>query len=120
MIGVFRPQPDAGPIGQPQTAPFGLFVRNLQPLTLPDPFDPSVTDQPAGLAQQGGNLAIAVATILAGQLDHIGGQSFGILSAPLHLALRRAMLSERRAGAALGDLQLHSDMLDAGAATRGA
>jgi hypothetical protein len=30
------------------------------------------------------------------------------------------MLAERGAGAALGDLKLVSDMLDAGAATRGA
>jgi hypothetical protein len=36
------------------------------------------------------------------------------------LTLRRAMLAERRTGAALGDRQLTSNMLDAGAATRGA
>jgi hypothetical protein len=30
------------------------------------------------------------------------------------------MLSERRTGAALGDMQMLSDMLDAGATTRGA
>jgi hypothetical protein len=33
-------------------------------------------------------------------------------------ALRRAMLPERRTGAALGDGQLPSNMLDAGAAAR--
>jgi hypothetical protein len=36
------------------------------------------------------------------------------------LALRRAMLPERRTGTALGDVQLRSDLLNAGTATRGA
>src|ERR687897_861847 len=39
---------------------------------------------------------------------------------PAELALRRAVLAERCAGTALGQLQLAADMLDAGAATRGA
>ena len=43
-----------------------------------------------------------------------------IFSAPRDLALRRAVLPERRTGAALGDMQMLSDMLDAGATTRGA
>jgi len=61
------------------------------------------------LAQQAGDLAIAVAHILAGQLDHVGCQPFGVLSAPRDLALRRAMLPERRTGAALGDVQMLTD-----------
>jgi hypothetical protein len=40
--GIFRPQPHARPIGEPKTASFGLFVRDLQPLSRPLP-----TDQPA-------------------------------------------------------------------------
>jgi hypothetical protein len=44
---------------------------------------------------------------------------FGILSASRDLALRRAMLPERRTGAALRDMQMLSDKLDAGATTRG-
>ena len=36
------------------------------------------------------------------------------------LALCRALLPERRTGAALGDTQLRSDLLNAGTATRGA
>ena len=36
------------------------------------------------------------------------------------LALCRAMLPERRAGATLGDMQLRSHLLNAGTATRGA
>ena len=64
--------------------------------------------------------AIAIAAILARQFGDIGRQPFGILSAPRDLALRRAVLPERRTGAALGDMQMRSDMLDAGATTRGA
>jgi len=57
---------------------------------------------------------------LPGQLDHVGCQPFGVLSAPRNLALRRAMLPERRTGAALGDVQMLTNMLDAGAPARGA
>jgi hypothetical protein len=101
-------------------AAFGLFVRDFEPFPPPDPLDPAITDRPARLAQQGSNLPIAIAAILPSQLDHVGRQPFGILSAPRGLALCRAMLPERRTGAALEDLQMRSDMLDAGATTRGA
>ena len=43
-----------------------------------------------------------------------------VAAALRHLALRRAMLPERRTGATLGDMQLRSDLLNAGTATRGA
>ncbi len=81
---------------------------------------PPITDRPTRLTQQGSDLAIAVAAILAGQLHDIGAQPFGILPAPRHLALRRTMLSERRTGATLGDVQVCSDVIDVGATTRGA
>jgi len=84
------------------------------------PLDPSVTDRPAGLAQKCCDLPITVTAILPRQLDHIGCESIGVLSAPRDLALRRAVLPERRTGAALGDVQMLSDMLNAGATTRGA
>jgi len=77
--------------------------RNLQPLASPDPLDPLVVDEPAGPAQQLGDLAIAIAAILPGQLDEIGCQPLLIITALRDLALRRAMLAERRTGAALGD-----------------
>ena len=88
VIGILGPQADAGPVCQPQTAAFLLFLGDLQPLPFPDPLDPPVTDRPAGLPQQGSDLAIAIAAILAGELDDIGCQLFGILSAPRGLALR--------------------------------
>jgi hypothetical protein len=75
---------------------------------------------PSGPAQQRSDLAIAIAAILAGQFDGVGGQKLFVFAALRDLALRRAMLAERRTGATLGDGELPSNMLDAGAATRGA
>ena len=66
------------------------------------------------------SLAIAVAAVLLGKLDNIGRQTLLVLTTARDLALRRAMLPERRTGATLGDMQLRSDLLDAGTATRGA
>ena len=120
MIAVLRPQPDARAVIQPESPAFRLSGGNLQPLTPPDPLDPLVIDQPARVAQQRGDLAIAIAAILAGEFDDVGRQPLFIVTAPRDLALRRAMLAERRTGAALGDGELPSNMLDAGAATRGA
>ena len=40
-------------------------LKDLQPLTPPDPLDPLVVDDPACLLQQPGNLAIAVAAVFA-------------------------------------------------------
>ena len=93
---------------------------DLQPLASSDPLDTLIVDEPAGPAQQLGDLAVAVAAILPGQFDDVGCQPLFIITALRDLALRRAMLAERRTGAALGDGQRPSNMLDAGAATRGA
>jgi len=98
MIALLRPQPDARSVGQPEASALG---RNLQPLTLPDPLDPLVVDDPARLAQELGNLAIAIAAIVLGKLDNIGRQTLLVLTTARDLALRRAMLPERRTGATL-------------------
>src|SRR5438552_9349966 len=120
VVRALGSQPDAGSVIQPQACALRLPRGDLQPLAPPDPLDPLVVDQPAGPAQQLGDLAIAVAAIPPGQLDNVGGQLLFILTAPRHLALRRAMLPERGTGPALGNRQRVSNMLDAGAATRGA
>ena len=93
---------------------------NLQPLPFPDSFDPLVVDDPACLLKQPGDLAVAVAAILPGQGDEVGGQPFFVGTAPRHLALRRAVLPERRASTALGDMHDFFDVLDTGAAACGA
>jgi len=120
VIAVLGTQPDARPIRKPEPAALGLFMGDLQPLASPDPLDPLVVDQPALLLQQPGDLAIPVTAVLPGQCDEIGRQLFFVITAPRYLALRRAMLPERRTGAALGDMHDLSDLLDTGAATRGA
>jgi len=118
---VLRPKTDARSVMQPQTTAFGLLLRNLQPLTPPDPLDPLVIDDPTGLIpQQPRDLAIAVAAILSGQRDDVGDQPLFVFKAPRHLALRRAMLAERRTGAALGYVKLTLHMLDTGTPARGA
>jgi hypothetical protein len=57
---------------------------------------------------------------LPGKLDNIGRETLLVVTTTWDLALCRAMLPERRAGATLGDMQLRSDLLNAGTATRGA
>jgi len=120
MIAVLRPQPNAGALVEPQTPALRLLAGDLQPLASPDPFDPLVVDQPASPAQQFGDLAVAVTAVLPGQFDNVGGQPLLVVTAVRDLALRRAMLTERRAGATLGNRQRAANMLDAGTATRGA
>jgi hypothetical protein len=95
-------------------------VGNLQPLAPPDPLDPLVVDQPAALAQQARDLAIAVAAILTGQFNDIGLKPLLVSAALRDLALGRAMLSEHRADTALGHFDPLPDVLDARPPTRGA
>jgi hypothetical protein len=66
------------------------------------------------------DLALAIAAVLPGKLDNIGRETPLVVTTARDLALRRAMLPQRRTGATLGDLQLRSHLLDAGTATRGA
>ena len=63
-----------------------------------------------------GDLAIAIAAVLPSKLDNIGGETLLVLTTARDLALRRAMLPERRTGATLGDMQLRSHLLNAGTA----
>src|SRR5215217_6420336 len=116
VIGSLWPQTDAGAVGQPKTPTFGLLVWDFQPLASPDALNPAIANHPAGPAQQGCNLAVAVATILASQFDDICRQPLRIHATLWQLPLRRAMLPERRTGATLGHLQLTADVLNAGTA----
>ena len=118
MVAMLGPQADARAVRQPQTTAFRLLPGDFQPLTPPDPLHPLVVDQPTGSPQQGCDLAVAVAAILSGKLDGIGRQPLLVIAALRYLALRRAMLAERRTGATLGDAKLTTNMLDAGTATR--
>ena len=120
MIAVLRPQADARSVCQPEPAALGLLRWDLQPLASPDTLDPLVIDYPTRLAQEPGDLAIAVAAVLPGKLDNVGCETLLVVTTARELPLRRAMLPERRTGATLGDMQLRSHLLNAGTATRGA
>ena len=78
--------------------------RHFEPLAAPDALYPLVVDQPPRTPQQGSDLAIAIAAVLAGKLDQIGGELRFVFSAPRQFTLGRAMLTKRPAGAALGNL----------------
>jgi hypothetical protein len=98
-----------------------LLSGNLQPLSPPDPLDPLIVDDPSRRRpQQLRDLAVAVAAVLPGQFDDIGSQPLLIVTTLGRLALRRAMLSERRAGTTLGNLEFAPDVLDHGTSARGA
>src|SRR3954467_2285599 len=98
----------------------GCFWGTLSPLAAPDAFDALVVHPPARIPQQGRDLAIAVAAVLACEFDQVGREGFLVIMAPRRLALGRAVLPERLAGAALGDAHRVHDGLDTGAPTRGA
>jgi hypothetical protein len=120
MVWALGAKPDAGAVIEPETAAFGLFLGNLQPLAPPQPLDPLVVHPPTRISQHRCNLAIAIAAIAPGQFDQIGYQAVFMLTAPRDSALCRAMLAERRTGAALGDRQNLPDMVDTRPAARGA
>src|SRR5271169_4516571 len=99
----------------------GLFGGAPQPLAPPDPLDPRVTDDPAGgRAQHLCDLPIAKAAVPAGQLNDVGGQPLLIVGPRRNAPLCGPMLSKHPADPALRQPQLASNMVDAGAAARGA
>jgi hypothetical protein len=61
-----------------------------------------------------------LAAILTSKFDNVGRQPLFVITPLWNAALCRAMLSENAANTSLGKLQLISDMVDAGTATRGA
>src|SRR5262249_38452302 len=106
MIVLLRPQPDARSVGQPEPAALGLLMGDLEPLALPETLDPLVVDCPARLAQQFGDLAVAIAAVLPGKLDNIGGETLFVLTTAREVSVCRAMLPPRPAGATRGGVAL--------------
>src|ERR687885_1277212 len=120
VIAVLGPKADAGAVRLPDPAALGLPPGHFEPLAPPDALDPLLVHEPARLLQHGRDLAIAKAAVPTREFDDVGRELRFVVSAPRALALCRAVLTERPTGAALGDGQLPSDMLDAGASPRGA
>jgi hypothetical protein len=71
MVRVLRPQPDARAVVEPEPALLRLLPRHFQPLPPPDPLHPLAVHPPAGLAQQRGDPAVAVAAVAPRQLDDV-------------------------------------------------
>src|SRR6056297_1726426 len=118
MVRPLRPEPDAGAIVQPEPAPLLLLRWDLQPFALPDALDPFVVHVPARMVQQRRHRPVAVTAILRRQLDDVRRQTIFIRAAPRNLALCRAVLTERAAGAALRYAKRLPHMVDALPATR--
>jgi hypothetical protein len=93
MVGTLRAQADARPVIEPEPPAFGLFGRDFQPLTSPDPFNAFLVHRPPGATQQRRNPAIPVAAVLAGKFDDVSSQSCLIIGRRRNLPLRRSMLT---------------------------
>jgi hypothetical protein len=74
MVSVGRSKPDTRSITKPQTTSSGLFLGNLEPLLMPDPFHPFVVNPPPILLQKGCNPTIPVTTILPCKPDNLTPQ----------------------------------------------
>ncbi len=103
-----------------RAGPSRLLRWHFQPLTPPQTLDALVVDLPARISQQGGDPAVAVAPILAGQFDHVGNQSIFVSPASRQLPLRRAMLAQHPAGPTFRQTQFLADQVDTGTTARGA
>jgi len=53
MVGPLGAQTDTGSVRKPDATLLGLFGRDLQPLTPPDPLDPLVVDDPCDRKSSG-------------------------------------------------------------------
>jgi len=68
MVAMFRPQPDATAITQPEPAPLGLLAGSLQTFFTPNPLYPLVIDQDALIPQHMRDHPVPGASISGGQL----------------------------------------------------
>jgi len=75
------------PSASQSLARLGCLLGTFSPSRRQDALDPLVVDYPARLAQQFGDLAIAIAAVLLGKLDNIGSETLLVLTAARDLAL---------------------------------
>ena len=78
MILIFRTQPDARSVIHLDPPFLWLFHWHFKPLAPPQTFDTFVIHLPTRVSWQGRDSAIAISTVLAGQLDHVCDQAFFI------------------------------------------
>ncbi len=101
MVSVCRPKPHAGSIIKPQTTPFELILRNLEPLLTPDTLHPLVVYLPTIPSQQGRYPSVSVTTIPDGQSDDRGPEGLLIIPEPQNPSLGGSGLTYRPAGTPL-------------------
>lgn len=112
VIAMERPQPYAGAIVQPQPASRPMLLRDLEPLTTPDPLNPVLAHLPPGCLQQRGDTAVTVASVLGRQGDDGAGQRILVSRYRGHVALRAPVLADDPAGVALREAVLLLDRVD--------
>ena len=120
MVGPLRPEPEAGPVIEPEAALFRVFSRHFQPLPPPDPLNPLGVHHPPCLAQERGDAPVAVAAILDCQGHDLRGEPLLVFSGSQRAALGRSWLDQDPAGAALRHPELGADLADGLAAAFGA
>jgi hypothetical protein len=120
MVGALGSKPHAGAVIQPQPPFLGLLARHLEPLQTPDALDPLDVHRPAGSPQHRRDPAIAVAAILRGELNDVGGERPIVGPSFRRLPLCRAMLPQHAACQPLGHVELRHDVIDAAATAGGA
>ena len=120
MVGALGSEPHTGAVIQPETPLPGLLARHFEPLQTPDALDPLDVHRPAGRPQHRRDPAVAVAAILRGERDDVGGER-RIVGPPFRrLSLCRAMLPQHAARQPLGHVELRHDVIDAAATAAGA
>ena len=103
VVPIRRAAADARPVGEPQPASFGLFLRDFQAFSPPQPLDPLVIHAPAFSPQQPRDPSIPIPSILRRQGDDPLHQPRLIRRHPRPMALGGPGVPEHPASPPLGD-----------------
>ena len=120
MVGPLGSKPHTGAVIQPEPPLLRLGLRHFEPLQTPDAFDPSGVHRPAGRLQQCRDPAVAIAAVLRGERDDVGGEGRIIGATLRRFSLGRAMLPQHAARRPLRHVELRPDVIDAAATAAGA
>ncbi len=92
-----RSEPHTRAIVEPQPSSWLLPLRNLQPFTTPDAFDPVLAHLPAGTHQKRRDPAIPVTSILAGKSNDGLSQTIFVFALCRSIALHAPGLPQQKA-----------------------
>ena len=73
------PQPHAGAVSKPESAPFGLFGWYLESFPSPDPLHPLVVHSPSLPLQHGSHPPVPIPSVPTGQPNHCHRQGLLII-----------------------------------------